>query len=368
MSTCNLLASNKQQKKKATAIILLTAAILQVTYSSSTPLHLDIYNVVVVLPNSNQKSCQSLFPWIRGEDIQPAMELATYHINSHHGILQNHSLQLCFIQDGCNEVAETIHNFVEKVFASNQSRHTGLIGPSNYLSANTIQSTIHERPTALVMLEVTQKIESFLSSQSLVSSLVNLVKVAQWTNVSLLIDGRNEFYTNLGSEFMKKNQHSNVHVNVFSKLPVYTLRDLASNNSFNKAIIVLAVASVFKQIVCLPVSQKLEHHQWVHVGPSGQILTEAMQFTQNGNVLNCTKKFYVSALEMSLLISPSYFFSESRLEPMNITLQEYLHTNSEYRKKYNTVSPYDLSSTYSEFSNFFYDCVWAWGSRRTTIQ
>ncbi len=53
---------------------------------------------------------------------------------------------------------------------------------------------------------------------------------------------------------------------------------------------------------------------------------------------------------------------------MNITLQEYLHAYAEYRKKYNTASPYGLSSTYSEFSKFFYICVWAWGLALEELQ
>ncbi len=53
---------------------------------------------------------------------------------------------------------------------------------------------------------------------------------------------------------------------------------------------------------------------------------------------------------------------------MNITLQKYLHTYAEYRKKYSTASPYGLSSTYSEFSKFFYVCVWAWGLALEELQ
>ncbi len=93
-------------------------------------------------------------------------------------------------------------------------------------------------------------------------------------------------------------------------------------------------------------------------------LHKPLNYSQTAQKKRC-QKGYNSRWQLKIL---SYFFSESRLEPMNITLQKYLHTYAEYRKKYSTASPYGLSSTYSEFSKFFYVCVWAWGLALEELQ
>ena len=352
--------------KKVLLLLLVIANIFEVSCHFNSSRKQPIY-LWVVLPYFDSYSCNSCSPWIRGEDIQPAMELARDQINNNSLLLQNHSLELLFINDGCQNTAETIYNFVEKLVTPGGLRLTGLIGPTCDLSTAIIANIIKEEIVALhpsddKSFQSTSKLllGSMFSSKAIVDTIVFLIKEAHWTNIRLLIDGNNEFYRKLSAAFSQQKLDINISTTMFDVLPSTTLNELIADNIFSKTIIVFAPAQIFKKILCLPVTQRLEHYQWVYIGPSGSRLTEPLHFTYDGTSLTCSKEYYEAALELSLLITPFFSpFSQGQL--LNQSLENYYSDYEEYRKNYNNrVNPGGTISSYSEFASFFYDIVWAW--------
>ena len=328
--------------------------------------------LLVVLPYLDSYSCDYCSPWIRGEDIQPAMELARDQINNSSLLLQNHSLEFIFINDGCQNSVETIYNFVEKLVVPGRPRLTGLIGPTCHLSATIIADIIKKEGVDLVALHTssdnsfqntsTLLLGSMFSTQAIVDALIFLINEAQWTNIRLLIDGNNDFYRKLSIILSQQKPDVNLSATIFNTLPITTLHELTADNIFTKTIIVFAPAQIFKKILCLPVTQRLEHYQWVYIGPSGSRLTEPLHFTYNGTSLNCSREVFQAALDHSLLISPLVSpSSQGQLQPMNRTLEDYHADYDEYRNTYNQrVNSGGTLSSYSKFASFFYDSVWAW--------
>ena len=351
---------------KVLLLLLVIANIFEVSCHFNSSKKQPIY-LLVVLPYFDSYSCNSCSPWITGENVQPAMELARDQINNSSFLLQNYSLELLFINDGCQNTAETIYNFVEKLVAPGRIRLTGLIGPTCDLSTAIIADIIKKEIVALHPLDdksfqSTSKhlLGSMFSSKAIVDTIVFLIKEAHWTNIRLLIDGNNEFYRKLSSAFSQQNLDINISTTMFDVLPSTTLNELIADNIFSKTIIVFAPAQIFKKILCLPVTQRLEHYQWVYIGSSGSRLTEPLRFSYNGTSLNCSREFYEAALELSLLITPLFPpFSQGKL--LNQSLENYYSDYEEYRKNYNNrVNPGGTISSYSEFASFFYDIVWAW--------
>jgi len=322
--------------------------------------------LMVLLPFSEYSSCSSTSPWIRGEDIQPAMELAKHQINNCSSLLQNYSMELIFVKDGCQNISETAYNLVKEGFSPGRPRITGIIGLFSEFAA----SIGKELDIATLQVGDRDTFQSnskllfgpLFSSNLLLNALVNLIEEAKWTIISVLIDADNIFYRKLGTAFTRLKQADNINITYFSVLPGSVLNELSAKSTFSKAIVVFAPEKVFKSILCLPLQQPLLHYQWVYVGPVSIEFTVSMQINFRGKTLKCSKEFYKSALDMTLLIRPTFSEPRNGTELSVMTsVDNYLQWYAEHREVYNRrVGLNNPQSTYSDFSKYFYDSVWAW--------
>jgi len=312
------------------------------------------------------------YPWIRGEDVQPAMELARDQINNSSSLLPNYSLELIFVNDVCQNIAESVFGFIKKLSLLDKQQILGIIGPTCEKSASVIAAIAEKPSVGLVTLHAgdgdsmsgTQlSLGSLFSSKSILNEMVNLIQESEWKDVQLLCYRSDSFYYNLAILLTKQKIKININVEPFTEVPVPFIQNLSTKKKFLETIFVLAPIQIFKKILCLPETRMLQRVQWIYIGQYGKVLTEQFMFHYNGTSINCSRSFYQKALDMSLVITPSVLLTNTSniQQPMNTSVELYLKDYAKYRGIYNHLGKHHWrKSLYSPFSGFYYDSVWAW--------
>ena len=331
-----------------------------------------VLHLLVLLPYFNEDPV--LNPsWSEGDNIVPALQLAQDDVNAHPNILQDYRLELIQAQAGCQLVAKTIVNFVKEVYHTPRRRITGIIGPGCSSSSIALAPITNKPAVALVMLHGSgspaladrKKYPYHLGTLGSTGNFVSAIQylLQNWERVAILYDVSRLFYRDTVKKLIEKLKNTTrveyIAPVYFNFLPLSVIRE-----HLLRIVLVMCPAQLSRHLICLSYHRNMtyDNYQWVYMAHRENVLVSHVEFIYENEKITCSESEMADALSNQILLVYSLNSSNMvRLEPLNITYQDYLEKYENYIKKYNARgNVIGRKSTYSIWASYFYDSVWAW--------
>ena len=178
-----------------------------------------------------------------------------------------------------------------------------------------------------------------------------------------MYDDERIYYQNILRGFLSKIQQENNSV-VESLAPVSStfLPFQALEESRLRVVLVMCPAALSRKIACLAYNRSDVYttYQWVFVLHELEELLKQTTFSYDGIDYSCSQSNMATALEGSILITYSLTPADGVIPVSNTSHEDYLEKYGQYREIYNKAASRTRNSTYSFWSTYLYDSVWAW--------
>lgn len=331
----------------------------------------ETIKLLTLLPYFNPIA--SLNPsWAEGDNIRPAMNLAVDQINRSPYILDNFTLDLVHSSDGCDISAETSLGFVQQAFMPG-ARFTGIIGPGCSSSTFLLAPVTQNPKFSLVSLHgggspafsdrraYPLHLGTLGSTMNFVTGFNKLLSKSKWARIALFYDDSRLYYLTTKRLF-SKNLPASISLFVYPVSSAFLPLDFIQNELL-RVVFVMCPEVLSRRIVCLAKNQSMLHsdYQFVIMSQAPDDLAKSTDFTFNLANYHCTRDEMLEALDMVFFLNfqlkPD---DEDALTVSNTTYSEYLLEYWQYIERYNQQSDLHRNSTYSIWSTYFYDAVWAW--------
>lgn len=360
----------------------LTAVVLFIS-SSCKAVHIngtgdeEVFYLLTLLPYYNSIPTQNP-SWNGGDNIQPALNLAMDQINKHDGLLENFTLKLIHGNSGCDEhlVDRTVVNFVSQGYVP-QREVTGIIGPGCSSSSAALAPltgrpevslvTVHGAgsPTLANRTQYPHLLGTLGSTRSFVQAFYYLLKEGNWSRIAILYDNLRQYYVNTKRLFLEKLHEVSPQVSVEFLSPVsliyIPLEDI--QEKMLRVVFVMCPLELTQYIMCLSTNTSMYYgrYQWVIMSHTLEDLTQPISFFFGGDFYNCSgEQLRNTVLRRAFLLNFNLIPRDNTDLISNTTYQEYLAEYERYRNIYNSSPSISRNSTYSYWSTYLYDAVWAW--------
>ena len=316
------------------------------------------------IPSSNPS-------WNGGADVQPAVDLAKDQINSNPFILENYTLELIHGEGGCDIVVKTTTSYVEHLFGPGKEYFTGIVGPGCSSSATSL-APLTSRPELGVVLvhgggspslgdrsKYKYLLSTLGSTESFVEAFLSLTTKAQWKRISILYDNSRLYYLNT-KRLLLERIPNDVEVKFLSAVSFTFLPLDVIQRELLRVVFIMCPIDLTQRIICLAMHKGMTYkdYQFLIMSHTFNETVQPVTFTYSGTRYHCSDDNLANtALEMAFLFN---YNLEGSSIVSNITYSDYLRYYEAYRDIYNQQPNLIRNSTYTYWSTYFYDAVWAW--------
>ena len=352
-------------------LLLVISCSLQLRCEGRTAGEKEVLYLLSLLPYFNEEP--TLNPsWHEGDCIAPALHLAQDQVNAHPNILQNHRLELIMAQGGCQQVSRTIVSYVEEAYHRGR-RIAGIIGPACSSSSIALAPLTNRSEMLLVMLHGSgsptladrklypHHLGTLGSTENFVSALLYLLQ--NWKRVAIVFEEARLFYTDTKDKLIEKLKNTAI-VEYLSPVSLYYLPLDVIRKELLRVVFVMCSPQLSRQLICfsLHLNMTYSNYQWVFMAHTESALVSPVKFRYHGETISCSEAEMAAALSHHILLVYSMnSFHTATLQPLNTTYEQYLVDYESYIDQYNARGAFvGKKSTTSDWTNYFYDSVWAW--------
>ena len=348
------------------SVLLFLTVVSSVWLSNSEP---TLY-LLALAPFPNEPGNDGPAPqYDAGPALITAVRFAVEHINDQNDILRNYTLDYIVDRSGCQLTGTTLISFTRHIIHS-QKQFVGIIGPACSESALTIAGlatqsradVVQIAPIADSPLLDDPSFDNNLfrgigsATDLYVDVLLELMRVRGWTRVGSLYEDTRLFFSSIFDTFSTRIPPEQL---IFSaaigspgrEIPLQEIRD-----SRLRVIFVLASDSLSRNLLCLVYRMSLVYptHQWIFYNIELSNLLQNTSFIHNNRQWNCSVYDMENATEGIIL-------NLYRLARQDDLITVANRTYAQYRQQYLNETSSNISSLESEleFSNVYYDSVWA---------
>ena len=346
-------------------------------YSGPNPLQL-----LVLLPstiNGSTQSMESLGQYPSWHNTLPAMETAVEQINNRSDFLTGHKLELIHKEVGCEITTNTLEGLTSGMFSGGsrseqEQKIVGIIGPLCTRSSMQVSSITNHHPKMRGILlhssgsprlanrtEFPYSLGILGSTQSLVDLLLKIIHESGWSDISVLCDMDQLYYSTIMKDFVASIDKTVgvVYLSAFT-LTHYPLNEILSSRL--RIVFMFAPLEHAKRIMCLAYHMNLGYpkYQWVLVSQwVDDFISTDITFYYSNKEYNCSFN-NLEALEGSFFVNyQTSTATHANLFP-NITFDEFLGLYKQRVDKYNSEHEKFLDVSPSRWDYPLYDAVWAW--------
>ena len=317
-------------------LMLIITAVLQLTVRTQ-PAVLPQVTLSVVVPQSD--TSKPSVAWKRGLEVLPGARIARESINAHNGTLCGCSLELHTINGGDCE-AEAFLFLPPLLRSYQQSQFAGAIKQFCSTAIQFIPSPFKESA-------ITAILPQFKDDSHLISALVGFVNQMNWTQIGIITELSNTFFSYTAEVFHQAAKESDVVVTSFTQLHHQQSVDLSKQP---KVILVSLSAPLAREILCRAYKsdQQWPMHAWIL---HSYWLDDFLGFDEE-SPCNMSK-----AMEGVVLV-------RDKLQPRDGHFK--LHTGEQYeqyQQKYKEElaqdsKKYDVQLKPNPYANALHDAVW----------
>ena len=344
------------------SVLLLLTVVSSVWLSNSEP---TLY-LLALAPFPNEPGNDGPAPqYDAGPALIAAVRLAVEHINDQHDILKNYTLDYIVDRSGCQLTQTTLISFTRHIIHS-QKQFVGIIGPACSESALTIAGLATQSRADVVQItpssvspllddpSFNNLFRTIGSATDYVDVLLELMRVRGWNRVGSLYEDKRILFSSIFTTFSRRippEQHI-FYSGVDSQgrdIPLQEIRD-----SQLRVIFVLASDSLSRKLLCLAYRMGLVYptYQWIFYNRELSNLLQNTSFTHDNQQFNCSVYDMGDATEGIIL-------NLYRLARGDDMITEANRTYAQYRQQYLIETSDTISETGLEYSNVYYDSVWA---------
>lgn len=366
----------KEQLLRA-ALVTLTLSIFGYTHLCAASQNETIY-ILCLLPYP-QTDPEYDPSWIEGPAISLALNMARDHVNSHTDILPDHRIELIHADSGCDFTTRAFVAFTSNVFSSG-NKIIGIIGPgcsSSSLALAPVSGhekisivTVHGGGSPLLSSRANfpYSVGTLGSSEGFVNVSLELMKKSSWKKVGLLFDESRVFYSSTKAKLIERiGEVPGGEVKFESPVYDYLIPLSVFRDERLRIIFIFTPAVTTRKILCLA----------FHLGfiyPAYQYIVSSNTFDDLATDVSFAydrQAYYCSKSDMVNTTLEGVTFLNYKLSALNetaattyssISFQEYDLLFRERIEMYNldSTNAYAGNVSYSVWSTYFYDSVWAW--------
>ena len=300
-----------------------------------------------------------------GPALITAVRLAVEHINDQNDILKNYTLDYVVDRSGCQLTLTTLISFTRHIIHS-EKQFVGIIGPACSESALKIAGLATQSRADVVQItpssvspllddpSFNNLFRTIGSATDYVDVLLELMRVRGWTRVGSLYEYTRLFFSSIFDTFSTRIPPEQL---IFSsgvdsqgrEIPLQELRD-----SRLRVIFVLTSDSLSRKLLCLAYRMGLVYptYQWIFYNRELSNLLQNTSFTHDNQQFNCSVYDMEDATEGIIL-------NLYRLAREDDMITEANRTYAQYRQQYLNETGDTILETGLEYSNVYYDSVWA---------
>ena len=309
--------------------------------------------------------------------IIPAVRLAVEHINNRADILDGYTLKQFEADSGCANSVNAVINFVRYVYHSGR-RIVGIVGPA--CSGPTERVGLFSAQSEVSILQVSTATspeltdEKYSNTFRAVSSalvyidvFVRLMERNGWDHVATLYQDSRRYFSATHAKFVEVDMKNHIGFSspIFERyIPLEQLRA-----SRTRIVFVFAGGNLARKLMCLAYHFDFIYpkYQWVfHDRPHSQFINANVSMVYNSKQYTCNETEMTKAISGAIL-------NIYRLTRTDRTTNDTAAQRSynEYEVEYNQTRKrhleeladrnvsVDSSDTESQYSNVYYDAVWA---------
>ena len=309
--------------------------------------------------------------------IIPAVRLAVEHINNRADILDGYTLKQFEADSGCANSVNAVINFVRYVYHSGR-RIVGIVGPA--CSGPTERVGLFSAQSGVSILQVSTATspeltdEKYSNTFRAVSSalvyidvFVHLMERNGWDHVATLYQDSRRYFSATHAKFVEVDMKNHIGFSspIFERyIPLEQLRA-----SRTRIVFVFAGGNLARKLMCLAYHFDFIYpkYQWVfHDRPHSQFINAHVSMVYNSKQYTCNENEMTKAISGAIL-------NIYRLTRTDRTTNDTAAQRSynEYEVEYNQTRnrhleeladrnvSVDSSDTETQYSNVYYDAVWA---------
>ena len=316
--------------------------------------------------------------WKEGPSISLALDMARDQINNQTELLPDYHIELIHDDSGCEYTTKAYVSFMRHGYYSG-NRLVGVLGPGCSLSAVAVAGLTSKENLTIVTLHgggspllsnrtaYPYALSSLGTRSFLTTTAIKLIQESNWTLVGVLFDESRLFYSSNAQEFINSLDDMNLTVGFSSSIyETFIPLEVIMNKGLRINFLFTPVETT-QRVLCLAMHRGMVYdaYQWIVSSNFFDEVAKDVNFTYIDRLYNCSEE------DMKKAILNKVYFLNFKLSALNETapstyskysFKEYDQIFRERIDEYNSRSDVLNSSkiSYSIWSTYFYDSLWAW--------
>ena len=315
--------------------------------------------------------------WRDGPPISLALDMARDQINNQTELLPDYHIELIHDDSGCEYTTRAYKGFMRNAYYTDKNV-VGVLGPACSKAAVALARLTSNKELAVVTLHGAGS--PLLSNRTLypysLSSLgtrdlfsfvgVKLMQESNWTRVGVLFDESRLFYFSTVQSFQNK-VTGNLSISFISA--VYDMF-IPLETIFNERLRVnflFTPVGTTQRVLCLAWHRGMvyEAYQWIVASNFFDEVAKDVNFMYNGQTFNCSEKEMKESILNETLFLNFQLSAFNESAPSTYSKYSFREYDQIFRDKINEYNSQSVvlnrsNISYSIWSSYFYDSLWAW--------
>ncbi|XP_064384444.1 gamma-aminobutyric acid type B receptor subunit 1-like [Halichondria panicea] len=315
--------------------------------------------------------------WSEGPQVSLALEIAKEDINNQNAILPGYQIELIGGDCGCEYVDRAYEAIGSTAYYPGVSKMPiGIIGPgcsSSSLSVSSLTNrealsfvTVHGGGSPLLSdrINLPYSLGTLGSAEAFANVTIELMRANNWHRIGILFNEFRQFYSSTAQSLHDIISSNSTLSSYLS--PVYDSTYIPLSEIIQQGIrinILFTPVRTTRQVLCLALHRGVVYpaYQWIVTSNTFEDIAQNVNFVFNNQVYNC------SETEMRQTALNRVSFINYRLSHINESAPSTYSKRSfkEYDALFrNRLQEHNLQNnaniTYSVWTTYFYDTLWAW--------
>ena len=360
------------------SIFLLATTHLNLTIATSK--NQTLY-ILTLLPYPYYEDQQFNPSWSDGPQVSIALELAKEQINNQTAILPDYNIELISGDTGCEYLDRAYEAIGSKVYYPGVSVNpVGIIGPgcsTSSLEVSTLTSreelslvTVHGGGSPLLSdrTNFPYSLGTLGSAGEFSNLTIELMRMYKWERIGILYFDIRQFYYSTArtlNEMLLNLNDSTLSSGFFS--PVYDETYIPLEDIMTRGLrinIIFSPPNTTQRILCLAMSRGMVYpaYQWIVTSNTFDEIAVDVSFMLENQFYNCSAE----EMKMTVLNRALFFnyqlFHINQTQPSTFSQYSFKEYDNLIQKKFEEYNMQEnvTNVTYSVWTTYFYDSLWAW--------
>ena len=363
-----------------TQVFVVSILLLHVSLSVAASKNQTLY-ILTLLPYPYYEDQQFNPSWSDGPQVSIALELAKEQINNQTAILPDYNIELISGDTGCEYLDRAYEAIGSKVYYPGVSVNpVGIIGPgcsTSSLEVSTLTSreelslvTVHGGGSPLLSdrTNFPYSLGTLGSAGEFSNLTIELMRMYKWERIGILYFDIRQFYYSTArtlNEMLLNLNDSTLSSGFFS--PVYDETYIPLEDIMTRGLrinIIFSPPNTTQRILCLAMSRGMVYpaYQWIVTSNTFDEIAVDVSFMLENQFYNCSAE----EMKMTVLNRALFFnyqlFHINQTQPSTFSQYSFKEYDNLIQKKFEEYNMQEnvTNVTYSVWTTYFYDSLWAW--------